>query len=61
VFQDTEIETVTGVHRSDARGLSGKDFNALCGNNLVNIELLRVQAWIGFDEDRLADHLFHLL
>jgi len=27
----------------------------------VDIELFRMEAWIGFDEDRLADHLFHLL
>ena len=28
---------------------------------LVNVELLRVESGIGLDEDRFADHLFHLL
>src|ERR1700731_4042995 len=29
--------------------------------SLVDVELLGVEARVGFDEDRLSDHLFHLL
>lgn len=30
-------------------------------NVLVDVELLRMQAGVGFDENGLAHHLFHLL
>lgn len=38
------------------RGIGGS-----CEAVLVDVELLRMQAWVALDEDGLAGHLFHLL
>src|ERR1700727_175800 len=55
-----EDTTVTGIPETrNARSLIR--LSNYQNQSLVNVELLGMKSWIRLDEDRLADHLLHLL